>query len=280
MKKLFLLILALSALLVLPLGAYAQQAPAFSYVLEVDGVQDKQAETGDVVTVSLILKRTDSDEPYTMYAMQDEIRYDGQSFRFLEDSVVTAPGVVCKELALVDGDRKVYLNYLSFSGGEIWDAEKLVGTFKLKVTGTGGVSGIRNENILVSRQDGTGSLEVKASDAKVILSTACTIRFMTRGGSEMADVTAEYGELLPKIQTPTREGYRFVGWYRDIDLTKPFDPATDLVDGNMTLYAKWEQGTEAPAETAAFNRLFVVIPLAVLAALAWEYNRRFKKRYQ
>ena len=280
MKKLFLLILALSALLVLPLGAYAQQAPAFSYVLEVDGVQDKQAETGDVVTVSLILKRTDSDEPYTMYAMQDEIRYDGQSFRFLEDSVVTAPGVVCKELALVDGDRKVYLNYLSFSGGEIWDAEKLVGTFKLKVTGTGGVSGIRNESILVSRQDGTGSLEVKASDAKVILSTACTIRFMTRGGSEMADVTAEYGELLPKIQTPTREGYRFVGWYRDIDLTKPFDPATDLVDGNMTLYAKWEQGAEAPAERAAFNRLFVVIPLAVLAALAWVYNRRFKKRYQ
>lgn len=280
MKKLFFLILTLSALvLVLPLGAYAQDTPAFSYVLDIDGEQDKQAENGSIVTVSLILKRVDSNEPYTMYAMQDEIKYDGHSFQLLEDSIITAPGVVCKDIALVDGSRKVYLNYLSFSGGEIWEAEKVIGTFKLKVTGNGGVSSIRNENALVSQQDGSQTFESSVRDAKVILSTQCTVHFETRGGNELPDILVEYGERLPEIPEPQRAGFSFAGWYRDIDLTRPFNPSEDFVDGNMTLYAKWEQGTQTPAEES-YNWLLIAIPLVILAALACGFCIFFKKCYR
>lgn len=280
MKKLFIGIVCLLALLpVLTLWAFAQGQPSFAYVLEIDGGQDRQAETGDVLSVSLILKRTDSSEPYMMYAMQDEIAYDGQSFQLVPGSIVTAPGVVSKDIALVDGNRKLYLNFLSFSGGEIWDAETRVGTFRLKVTGTDGVNSLSNENTLVIRQDGGESYPCRTEDAKVILSTQCTIHFMTRGGNEMADIFAEYGELLPEISVPVREGYRFVGWYRDIDLTKPFNPAEDLVDGNMTLYAKWEQGAEAETPKGSVWWLILVL-FAALVALAWGYNRYFKTHYK
>jgi uncharacterized repeat protein (TIGR02543 family) len=33
-----------------------------------------------------------------------------------------------------------------------------------------------------------------------------------------------------------------VGWYTDIDLQNPWDFDSDRVQGNMTLYAKWEKG--------------------------------------
>lgn len=283
MKKLLYSVLVVAAMLsCILITANAQSDPVLSYELRIDGISDKQAETGDTVMVSLILKRTDRDEPYTMYAMQDEIRYDGSCLQLVPNSEVTAPGVVFKDIALVDGDRKVYLNFLSLSGGEIWEPEKLIGTFRMKVTGSVGVSPVRNENALVSHQDGMESYESQVSDAKVILSTQCTIHFMTRGGEELPDIVAEYGELLPEIKPPEREGYRFAGWFRDIDLTKSFNPAEDLVDGNMTLYAKWEKAeqTAPPAINMLLLWLAVHLLLALLVAAAWNCDKVIRKLFK
>lgn len=283
MKKLLYRVLVVATMLsCILIAANAQGEPALSYELRIDGISDRQAETGDTVTVSLVLRRMDSDEAYTMYAMQDEIRYDGSCLQLVPNSEVTAPGVVFRDIALVDGDRKVYLNFLSLSGGEIWEPEKLIGTFRMKVTGTGGVSSVRNENALVSRQDGMESYESQVSDAKIILSTQCTVHFMTRGGEEMTDITAEYGEPLPEIEVPKRAGYRFAGWYRDIDLTKPFNPAEDLVDGNMTLYAKWEKAeqTAPPAMNMLLLWLAVHLLLALLVAAAWNCDKVIRKLFK
>lgn len=283
MKKLLCGVLVLTvALSCILISANAQGDPVLSYELRIDGIADKQAETGDTVTVSLVLRRMDSDEAYTMYAMQDEIRYDGSCLQLVPNSEVTAPGVVFRDIALVDGDRKVYLNFLSLSGGEIWESEKLIGTFRMKVTGTGGVSSVRNENTLVSRQDGMESYESQAGDAKIILSTQCTIHFMTRGGEEIPDLSAEYGEALPEIAMPKRAGYRFAGWYRDIDLTKPFNPAHDLVDGNMTLYAKWEKAEQPASPVGNMLLLWIAVHLllALLVAAAWNCDRLIRKRFR
>lgn len=280
MKKLLYRVLVVATMLsCILISANAQGDPVLSYELRIDGIADKQAETGDTVTVSLVLRRMDCDEPYTMYAMQDEIRYDGSCLQLVPGSEVTAPGVVFKDIALVDGDRKVYLNFLSLSGGEIWEPETRVGTFQMKVTGAGGVSSMRNENTLVSRQDGMASYENHVGDARIILSTQCTIHFMTRGGDELSDITAEYGELLPEMKIPKREGYRFAGWFRDIDLTKPFNPAEDLVDGNMTLYAKWDkmEQTAPPAVNMLLLWLAVHLLLTLLVTAAWNYDRIIKR---
>ncbi len=281
MKKILYGVLVLTvALSCILISGNAQGEPVLSYELRIDGISDKQAETGDTVTVSLVLRRMDSDEAYTMYAMQDEIRYDGSCLQLVPNSEVTAPGVVFKDIALVDGDRKVYLNFLSLSGGEIWEPEMRIGSFRMKITGTDGVSSVRNENTLVSRQNGMEAYESQVSDAKIILSTQCTIHFMTRGGEELPDITAEYGELLPEIGMPEREGYRFAGWYRDIDLTLPFNPAEDLVDGNMTLFAKWEKAEQTAPAVMNILLLWLAVHLLLVAlvAAAWNYDKCFKRQ--
>lgn len=51
--------------------------------------------------------------------------------------------------------------------------------------------------------------------------------------------TSVYGGLVTKPDDPTRTGYNFVGWYADSGLTALWNFSTDIVVGNMTLYAKW-----------------------------------------
>ena len=64
-----------------------------------------------------------------------------------------------------------------------------------------------------------------------------TVNFEVNGGSSISAITTDGNVTRPA--DPTREGYEFVGWYEDIDLTDPFDFETETVDSNTTLYAKW-----------------------------------------
>jgi uncharacterized repeat protein (TIGR02543 family) len=65
-----------------------------------------------------------------------------------------------------------------------------------------------------------------------------TVSFITNGGSNLASVIVnDFGQLL--IQAPSRTGYRFVGWYKDAELTQPFSMVTGRITENTTLYAKW-----------------------------------------
>lgn len=67
---------------------------------------------------------------------------------------------------------------------------------------------------------------------------AYTVTYDTQGGTPVESVRVLHGEsVFP--ETPTREGYRFDGWYLDRDCVYPFDPATETVTDSMTLYAKW-----------------------------------------
>lgn len=67
-----------------------------------------------------------------------------------------------------------------------------------------------------------------------------TITFNTNGGSPIGQETVKEGLLLKKPDDPTKAGYTFAGWYRDAELTKPYDFLNAIVE-DMTLYAKWEQ---------------------------------------
>ncbi len=46
--------------------------------------------------------------------------------------------------------------------------------------------------------------------------------------------------LVENENIPTREGYNFVGWYKDSNLTQEWSFIDDRVQGNLMLYAKWE----------------------------------------
>lgn len=78
---------------------------------------------GDVITVSFTLKRTDAEEAYTMYAMQDEIAYDSNFFELVDGSALVTNGIETRDLAMRDNMRKFYMNYVSMSGGDSWQPQ-------------------------------------------------------------------------------------------------------------------------------------------------------------
>jgi len=59
-----------------------------------------------------------------------------------------------------------------------------------------------------------------------------TITFDTNGGSEIAPITQDYGTEITAPDNPTRKGYTFKGWDKEIPETMPAE--------NMTVKAQWE----------------------------------------
>ena len=59
-----------------------------------------------------------------------------------------------------------------------------------------------------------------------------TITFDTNGGSEIAPITQDYGTEITAPDNPTRKGYTFMGWDKEIPETMPAD--------NITVKAQWE----------------------------------------
>lgn len=239
MKKSIRFLLALAVLVsALALQSFAAE-PEFRYELTVDGKDTVEVQTGDVITVTLHLYRTDAEEPYTMYAMQDEIRYNSEFFQLVPDSALLGTNIQSTDISVLGGLREFYMNFVSFSGGAQWQPKTRVGSFQLKVLADSGVSTLTNEDFLVSLKDGSGSYKCEANTLTVILNSTCTVKYEPNGGTAVDPVTAIYGEKLTEPQAPTREGKEFAGWYRDLHLTQPWDFAADTVTGNMTLYAKW-----------------------------------------
>lgn len=268
MKKLLCLFLTLLLMLGCAVPALAAE-PEFRFSLSVDGSDRKEVQTGDVITVAFQLTRTDASDSYTMYAMQNEIRYDSEFFELVEGSTMLSNGITTADVGLRDGYRELYMNFVSLSGGESWDAQRLVSSFQLRVKADAGVGQITNQDYLVSTADGTGSYAAQCQDVTVVVSSDCTVRFDTNGGTELENVTVRYNELLPRPEDPIREGYHVAGWYSDIDLTQEWNFEEDTVKGNMTLYVRWEEGDPAGSGNVWIWLILLLLLLAVAGLLAW-----------
>ncbi len=66
-----------------------------------------------------------------------------------------------------------------------------------------------------------------------------TITFETNGGSSISSLTQAYDSVVIGSPTTTKEGYEFVGWYKDQTLLEPYT-LTNIPAENLTLYAKWD----------------------------------------
>ena len=64
-----------------------------------------------------------------------------------------------------------------------------------------------------------------------------TITFDTNGGSEITPITQDYGTEITAPDNPTRKGYTFKGWDKEIPETMPAE--------NITITARWKD-TEKP----------------------------------
>jgi len=82
-----------------------------------------------------------------------------------------------------------------------------------------------------------------------------TVTFNSQGGTSVASTTAAYNEAITSPTTPTRDGYTFLGWFKDQAGTQAWNFTTDKVTASTTLYAKWSQNqTNNPnTYTVTFN---------------------------
>ena len=71
-----------------------------------------------------------------------------------------------------------------------------------------------------------------------------TLTFDTNGGSKISAITENYGKTIVLADyAPKRDGYKFLGWYKDKELTEKIEYA--VLDYDMTVYAKWQKIEEA-----------------------------------
>ncbi len=68
-----------------------------------------------------------------------------------------------------------------------------------------------------------------------------TVTFDSRGGSDVPAHNQMYGQLLEVPESPTREGYRFTGWYTDPACQEVWDMENEVIENDFTLYAGWEK---------------------------------------
>ncbi|WP_461790383.1 InlB B-repeat-containing protein [Pedobacter sp.] len=93
------------------------------------------------------------------------------------------------------------------------------------------------------------------------------VTFNTNGGSAVPQIYVAQNQTIASPTAPTRTGYTFGGWFKDANLTTPWNFATDVVTAATTLYAKWnpilytvsfntDGGTAVTPVQVAYNSTF------------------------
>ncbi len=105
----------------------------------------------------------------------------------------------------------------------------------------------------------------------------CEVSF--NGNYEAAGIyasqTVNSGKKAVEPETPVRDGYVFLGWYKDAGLTKEWDFGKDKVNGAVTLYAGWDVDTEDEISYPENDRDFSKLRTPGSQEAAYEYRMFF-----
>ena len=80
-----------------------------------------------------------------------------------------------------------------------------------------------------------------------------TVTFNTGSGSKIDSATVRNGKKVTKPADPEYANHVFIGWYKDANATNAFKFATDVVRGDLTLYAGWVDKTERDEYQVKFD---------------------------
>lgn len=102
-------------------------------------------------------------------------------------------------------------------------------------------------------KDGVVSLTLDGASLRLVRKVEYTVKFNTGGGSALPDVKVMNGQAATAPTDPTRDGYIFVGWYKDAEFKKPYTFSADVVTADITVYARWIEDTGAAEHTISFE---------------------------
>ncbi|WP_461486062.1 T9SS type B sorting domain-containing protein, partial [Pedobacter sp.] len=71
-----------------------------------------------------------------------------------------------------------------------------------------------------------------------------TVTFNSKGGSAVNPINQFHGLKIMSPANPVLANFNFGGWYKDENYITRWDFATDLLEANTTLYAKWVDRTQ------------------------------------
>ncbi len=106
----------------------------------------------------------------------------------------------------------------------------------------------------------------------------CTVSFDANDGTGAAPVTqtVKSGQKVESAETPTRDGYVFLGWFQDAGLSQPWDLEADKVSDTMTLYAGWDRDTGDTISEGSGDKDFSSITTPGSQEDAYEYSAFFR----
>lgn len=105
----------------------------------------------------------------------------------------------------------------------------------------------------------------------------CTVHFDGNhsGSGEYEDQTVNAGQKIQQPQTPVREGYVFLGWFKDAGLSESWDFEQDKVESDLTLYAGWDTDTGDEIEYPDNDKDFSDLKTPGSQESAYEYRTFF-----
>ncbi len=82
-----------------------------------------------------------------------------------------------------------------------------------------------------------------------------TVTFVDWNGDLLKKETIVHGNAATAPADPEREGYSFIGWFKDEALQNEWNFDTDTVTAATTLYAKWEPNTNTAYKVEHYQRM-------------------------
>lgn len=202
------------------------------------------SETEDSVRIKII--RTD----YTYLPMltakclsfgKNSVTIEGNIFREFGEEIESCGIIVSKEVNPTEENGKLLSAVMSKNGNfyAVFDELESGTKYYFKA--------------FAKTKSGTGYSEV--GSAMTELSGEYYVCRMYRNitaGEEPIEIKCLLGSQIAYSFEMKKEGYRFVGWFTDAELTKQFDMSTVITDAgaNITLYAKWEKEAETTQTTS------------------------------
>ena len=236
-----------------------EQESPYSVVVNED-VTISYSEEINVYTVTL-----PSGKGYTIESSGNQVNH-GQSFKFKLNLIegYTQSNVVVKsnnnEISIEEG----YYTILNIAENQIVTVEGVVlNTYTITWNNYDGTPLLQTEVTHGQKPTYTGETPTKDKtqeftytfsdwNPKIVVATEdttytaqfietrniYTVTFNSNGGSEVENITKEYGSEIGTLPIPTFEGYDFVGWFTQLSGGEQINEMT-LITTNITLCARW-----------------------------------------